>query len=133
MSTAVLEKPVAKWTEYGFSATNAKPNLQPAWVVTVDRMAVALAKLNEFETADDIAKFLESQGVKGVIGDSRNCPLAVWLKRAVVYNDISVGWNTCATFGLPNTVGAVAAFATSEVMRAFYNAFDYGHYPALLK
>lgn len=81
------------------------------------------------KSSDEIASFLEGQGLVGQQGFSRQCPLAVYLSQTLGL-DVSVGmlWIT-----LYRQHKAVSKFLTPESVRIFIDYFDHGIFPNLIR
>lgn len=82
-----------------------------------------IQELHQFETADEIATFLEDEGIKGIIRGSSSCPLANFFSKrgfdaAVCREHIYIsGQNT---------------FANTDALHNFVYNFDNGDYPQLI-
>ena len=94
---------------------------------------VLVDKLNGFSSADEVALFLESQGVKGRRTCSSNCVISNWISREsgepFINTTVSkvCAWNNDAqVFEDPKEVCLL-----STNVAAFINLFDDGDYPNL--
>lgn len=91
---------------------------------------------------DAIALFLQSQGVKGLVGDGFHCPLATYLKRETGACEVGVGQSGAylysETAAEPCT-SAVSFIVDGEQVEKyapisnFVDAFDGKKYPHLIK
>lgn len=94
---------------------------------------VAYDKLAGFEGADDIAKFLKSQGILGRMGDADKCPIAQWMQQQTgmkvrVFmgpDDEGVQWGQV----IANEDGEHRPL--TQAMSEFVGCFDEGQYPGL--
>lgn len=129
MTTSTLANPAElkatffKW----MGASHVYPSAKAAHDSYAPKLVAAITRLAECETPDGVAAFLESQGIKGTIGHSTKCPLAVWLQREVGHDNVRVGG---ATISIPHE-GATTKVDIPAVLFAFMLDFDGGFYPNL--
>lgn len=86
---------------------------------------VARDKLLSFETADEIAQFLESQGVKAARAMSTSCAIAEWMTETTgtqVYVNQQEMWRMFDT----------APVHHNRALGEFIHRFDEGYYPELI-
>jgi hypothetical protein len=118
MATMVVDVP--KWWRYQHD------EITPEMRQIAERVGEALALMADF-TPDEVAEYLQSQGITGLRGNSQKCPIAVWLQSVTGYGQIRVAWNVAIWFD-----GVIAKYETPPVLRNFYHAFDSMQYPDLL-
>lgn len=112
------------WASY---YPNEMPPITPHMEEIAAKLKVAVAKLAEFATPDQLAAFLANQGATGHRQDTSGCVLSKWLQKAIGYEHITVGHGIGLHFH-----GAMAVLRTPPMLTLFYRAFDQGRYPALL-
>lgn len=91
---------------------------------------VARDKLLQFETADEIAAFLKSEGVKAMRAMSTSCAIADWMTTTTgeaVYVNHSEMWRNSWSNG------TIALHAHNPALGEFIQRFDHGYYPELIK
>lgn len=49
---------------------------------------VAFDKLAQFQTADEIADFLNVEEIKAIPGDANSCAISAWMKRTTEHENI---------------------------------------------
>lgn len=124
MSTATVVDAPEFYTAYprkGKASNEAKDVAQ--------RLQVIVAKLAEFDTIGGVADFIRNQGITGVPGDSRRCPLSRLIQQAIGYPAVRVSANI--SVAMPS--GGYLLMATPEILRAFFRAFDQDKFPELLE
>lgn len=90
------------------------------------RLETAVNRLAQFGTPDEIADFLSRQGIRGTIGVSNDCPIAVWLRIQLGGKTVRVS----STISVPLD-GVSTVIDCPPVVNGFYNKFDAGLYPTL--
>lgn len=88
----------------------------------------AMDKLNSFESADKIAEFFKSRGVRGDVQDEFSCPITNWVS--------DVTGMTVTTAEVVTVFGykigeEPEVFELSTAARAFIELFDEGNYEFL--
>ena len=99
---------------------------------------VARDKLIHLETGDEIADFLQSQGVTATPGDATNCAIAVWMQRQTGQQ---VRVSQQQMWVLPEDSNDVDWWFTEQpqyhehtpAMQEFTVQFDDGQYPDLIE
>lgn len=127
MTTDVLEKPKAeaRLFRWGVGPRSSSPNVTEAHTEAAEKLEAAIARIAQFETSDELAAFLYGEGIRGQIGVSNNCPLAVWLRM-----QLGQPVRVSHTISIPHN-GASTVIDCPAVAVTFYNRFDAGYYPAL--
>lgn len=90
---------------------------------------VAYDKLAQFETADDIAEYMESCGIKATRGQMRSCAVSQWMKEQTG-TIIRTGVSSITTYDVNDSY--VDSFMVNSVVADFIRNFDYGDYPQLV-
>lgn len=100
--------------------------MNPDMTLAIERkLQLHLASLGD--SADDIAAFLEGQGVRGRPRTRSLCPIATHLRDVFGYTACV----SCQTISLSSTTGLHALVGTPKAVSGFISAFDGGAYPAL--
>lgn len=89
---------------------------------------VAMDKLFGMESADELARFFEDQGVKASCGEPFDCAISKWMEQTT----------GCATYSTVFTIKVTTGeeildFDPTAAMCSFIWHFDQGHYPELEK
>lgn len=97
-------------------------------------LGVAYDKLAQFETSQEIAEYLQSEGVKGLRASSDRCAIAVWVQdltgQQVLVNP--GGMYTLVLNDETGIMGYKEQFENTEAMYEFICMFDSGQYPDLI-
>lgn len=102
---------------------------------------VAWDKLSNFETAQEIREYFQSEGIKAVKADHKSCAIAQWLIDTTGDQNVSV--NSRVQIGIKTVVRALDTgvklieseadyeFKHTQATLDFIEAFDNGGYPEL--
>lgn len=93
---------------------------------------VAFDKLAQFQTANELAKFFQYEGIKAIPGSTKHCAISVWMRRTIEKELVYTNPFTVAEYKGTKLV-AVNMAKTTSPMLDFIVAFDRGNYPALVQ
>lgn len=95
-----------------------------------DRVNKRLQKINGLESPEEVAQFLNKQGITGVPCRSDRCPVANYLSKSLVGTNWIVDVNDGAHI-FHTVTEDVEDLDLSEEARQFINGFDAGHFAFL--
>lgn len=90
----------------------------------------AVEILGSFDDPIEIARYLQSEGVKGYTADEASCPLAVWLSRETEIA-VSVTDDYILEYGDPDNWMTCTEHPVTSAIVDFIRMFDAGAFPLL--
>jgi len=93
---------------------------------------VVYDKLCGFETADELAAFLASQGVKGEPQDATGCAITRFVMMQTGFDTVSTNTESLLLYG-PDGEGLVFNKPHTDAVADFIQGFDHGRYPDLVE
>lgn len=92
---------------------------------------VAFDKLAQFQTADELADYLQSCNIKAFPGRIDGCALAAWFQETVESDPWSTTVTTEMVF-MPTQDGGTQCFELTPMLKEFIARFDTEQYPELI-
>lgn len=92
-------------------------------------VSVLVDKLNGMGSGQEVREFLVDQGVKGVMQESHNCPISLWIQReSGCYVDTE---DVVAVYPVEDGQ-TVQQYDLEDAPKSFIAAFDSGDFPELV-
>jgi hypothetical protein len=103
----------------------------------VERVERLLNRLGKFETPDQLADYLRSEGIKGVPTDPKDCPMARLLNRGREKSPYRYRMGAAFVRQARKNEGdegrTVKSYKVPDVVSRFVVRFDSGLYPDLME
>ena len=96
-------------------------------------VSVLVDKLNTMENADEVALFLESQGIKGNRGMAVSCPISNWIMRESGVDDVTTLYDVMVWDSTNGFSVCLERHGLGYGPWEFVKNFDGGKYPHLMR
>jgi hypothetical protein len=96
-------------------------------------MQVAVDKLAGFQTCDEIADYLRSEGIVGNVGRHDSCPVALWLGKTTGQTASVAGYIIPGIASITEDKLVNEVIQTPQVIKDFIKKFDSRLYPDLIE